>query len=231
MRKNMFKPQSDIEGIVLCEFTDGRELCTETGTYYLIEKEMDLHQINQYDTINQIDLHQMIFLDIESMGLRPSKSLFLVGLLLCRGKRVVLRQYLARHPKEEGPLLSSLAQDLANYQILITYNGKRFDLPYIEKRMAYHGLVFGWERFHIDLLWHAKKSYRGVLPDCRLITLEENILSQKRHDDVPGSRIPQVYNSFVKSQDPAVMQEILEHNALDLISLYKLLPILNPQRE
>jgi uncharacterized protein YprB with RNaseH-like and TPR domain len=100
-------------------------------------------------------------------------------------------------------------------------------MPYIESRMAYYGVMFRWQQFHIDLLWHARNLYRGVLPNCRLVTLEENILLQRRQDDVPGSRIPEVYRSFVRKQEPALMRGILEHNALDLISLHKLLPILH----
>lgn len=225
---NLFELQSKTDSAALCRFTDGYEVNNEAGTYFLLENAREIPAPELPAKLkHRIDLNKTVFLDIESTGLRPNRPLFLVGLLLCRDGQLVLRQYLARHPQEEGPLLRDLARELADQQILITYNGKRFDLPYIEERMACHGVAFKWGNFHIDLLWHARARYRGVLPDCRLVTLEENILSEKRRDDVPGARIPQAYNSFVKKQEPALMRKILEHNALDLISLYKLLPILH----
>lgn len=213
---------------VFCRFDDGYEVNSEAGTYFLLEKAKEIPALARpVEPKYPIDLNKTVFLDIESTGLRPSRPLFLVGLLLFCDGQLVLRQYLARHPREEGPLLRDLARELADQQVLITYNGKRFDLPYIEERMACHGVPFSWGKFHIDLLWQARARYRGVLPDCRLATLEENIFSEKRRGDVPGARIPQVYNSFVKKQEPSLMRKILEHNALDLISLYKLLPILH----
>lgn len=225
---NLFNPQEDINYPAFCEFTDGYEVRTATGTYYLIEKQTDFRDFANLNNSGEhgINLQQTVFLDIESTGLRSSRPLFLVGLLVCCGGKLVLRQYLARHPQEEGPLLAGLAQELASYQVLITYNGKRFDVPYIAARMAYHGHLFNWEKNHLDLLWPARNRYRGILPNCRLVTLEENILNQRRCDDVPGSQIPQVYQTFIETQNPVLMQGILEHNALDLISLYKLLPIL-----
>jgi len=224
----MFELQPKTDSPALCRLADGYEVKGEAGTYFLLESAREIPPPEPHDNPkHRIDLTRTVFLDIESTGLRPSRPLFLVGLLFCRGGQLMLRQYLARHPREEGPLLRDLARELAAQQVLITYNGKRFDMPYIEERMACHGVAFKWANFHIDLLWHARARYRGVLPDCRLVTLEENILSEKRQDDVPGARIPQVYNSFVKKQEPALMRGILKHNALDLISLYKLLPVLH----
>ena len=225
---NLFETQPKTDSPALCRFAGGYEVKNAAGTYFLLETTRDIPASALSDSLQcRIALNNAVFLDIESTGLRPSRPLFLVGLLFCRDGQLMLRQYLARHPREEGPLLRDLARELAEQRFLITYNGKRFDLPYIAERMACHGVAFKGGDFHIDLLWQARARYRGVLPDCRLVTLEENILCEKRRDDVPGARIPQVYNSFVKKQEPALMRGILEHNALDLISLYKLLPVLH----
>lgn len=229
---NLFEIQLNDERRMFCEFADGQEVRINTGTYYLLEKATDIAVL--YPDGSSMDRwlpdpDKTVFLDIESTGLRPSRPLFLVGLLICRQGQFILRQYLARHPQEEGPLLRDLAGELAEYKTLVTYNGKRFDMPYIENRMACYGETFRWHQTHLDLLWLARSHYRGILPDCRLVTLEEHILGLKRQGDVPGSRIPQVYGSFVKKQQPALMRGILDHNALDLISLYKLLPILCKQ--
>ena len=64
----------------------------------------------------------------------------------------------------------------------------------------------------------------GVLADCRLCTVEAEVLEDEgRDDDVPGHLIPELYHQFVKTQDQAIVKGIVEHNARDLLSLARLI--------
>lgn len=227
----------------LCLFEAGREIHTAFGTYYIIEKELSLQDCmisaehvsgadnkntgGPSDFIEEKSLlkcnDKTVFLDIESTGLYPRQPLFLVGLFFYHNGKYKLQQYLARHPGEEKALLSDIAAAVGEFNTLVTYNGKKFDIPYIETRMKRHDLQCSFPHFHIDLLWFARRNYRDRLPNCRLATLEEHVLNLRRIDDIPGSRIPEAYNQFVKTQDPDKMLNILEHNALDLISLRRLM--------
>lgn len=178
---------------------------------------------------------EVVCLDIESTGLWASQPLFLVGILYTDGEGLVVRQYLARNFAEEKPLLMALMRDLSKFSLLITYNGKRFDIPYIEGRNVEHRLFHKFDHSHIDLLHHARRHYKWELPNCRLITLEEQLLNQYRQGDVPGYLIPQLYHQFTRSQDPNLIQGILEHNVLDLLALAKFIPLVevcryNPDR-
>ncbi|HHW55515.1 MAG: ribonuclease H-like domain-containing protein [bacterium] len=168
----------------------------------------------------------LVFLDIETTGLWCSQPLFLVGILYWREGHFTLKQFLARHYREERALLAALLAELPAFQVVVTYNGKKFDIPYIEGRTVAHGLYYRFEHEQLDLLYHARRCYRGLLPNCRLVTVEEGLLNLAREDDIPGHQIPQVYHHFVQTQEPPLMKKILEHNAQDLFSLAHLLPLL-----
>lgn len=240
---NIYREESEQELPALCLFDNGREVQTPFGTYYLIEKELALDegQINTQipmsaggnlrslvgviteERPNPSTLDDMLFLDIESTGLQPRQPLFLVGLLFRRDGQYRLKQYLARRPAEEKALLSGITEVVQEFGSVVTYNGRNFDIPYIETRMAKYNLPYSSPQCHIDLLWFARRHYRAHLPNCRLATLEEHVLNMKREGDIPGHRIPDAYNRFIRTQEPGRMLDILEHNALDLISLRRLL--------
>lgn len=160
------------------------------------------------------------FMDIETTGLYSAQPLFLVGILgFCDDRSVFLRQFLARSYEEEAAVLAAVRGELGKFPVIATYNGHRFDLPYIRDRMAFHGIECGSCRLHVDLLRVVRRLYRGVLPDCRLVTVAAHLLGYERHGDIPGALIPEAYHEFVRSRNPALIRPILEHNAMDLHAL------------
>lgn len=167
----------------------------------------------------------LVFLDIESTGLWFSQPLFLVGLLSWREGRFTLKQFLARHYREEKALLAAVIGELAPFKVVVTFNGKKFDIPYIEGRTVAHNLFHRFEQEQVDLLFHARRCFRNHLPNCRLVTLEEWLLDTRRKGDIPGHLIPEVYHRFVQTQDPRLMRDILKHNAQDLFTLAQLLQL------
>lgn len=170
----------------------------------------------------------VVFLDIESTGLWASQPLFMVGMLYYRQDSLVAEQYFARHYREEKALLEAVDRVLKRFKVVVTYNGKRFDLPYITGRAVAHRLFYRYEHYHVDLLYHARRHLKHLLPDCRLTTLEEYLLDFRREGDIPGYLIPETYHRFVKTGDIALVQPILEHNRLDLLAMARLFYLANP---
>ena len=78
------------------------------------------------------------------------------------------------------------------------------------------------ELIHCDLLHHARRVWRDRLPDCKLQTLERFICGRHRAGDMPGRAIPAAYHDFVRTGDAWQIKAILQHNALDLITLVQL---------
>ena len=167
----------------------------------------------------------IVYLDIETTGLWSTQPLFLVGLLFYQQGQLKSRQLLARTLQEEKPLLAGLIEELERFALIITYNGRNFDIPYIENRTVAHRLFYRSFHEQIDLLYHARRHFRGVLPDCRLVTLEEHLLGKKREGDIPGYLIPATYYRFVRTRDPQLLTGILAHNRDDLLAMEGMLPL------
>ncbi|MFZ5644631.1 MAG: ribonuclease H-like domain-containing protein [Bacillota bacterium] len=164
----------------------------------------------------------IVFLDIESTGLWPGQPLFLVGLLFINGGNMVVQQFFARHYREEKPLLEAVHKVLKPFKVIVTFNGKRFDIPYIEGRSVEHRLFYRYHHFQVDLLYHARRHFSTELPNCRLVTLEENLLEFHREGDIPGYLIPETYHRFVRTRDPELILPVIEHNRLDLVAMARL---------
>lgn len=167
---------------------------------------------------------ELVFMDIETTSLYSTQPLFMVGLLSADGGRLVLRQYFARRYDEEPGVLGSVLEDLSRFRVMVTYNGRSFDLPYLNSRLTAHRLKSRFTHVHLDLLRHARRRYKAELPNCRLCTVEENVLGQRREDDIPGEMAPMLYHDFVRTQNPTVIQGVIEHNARDLLALARILP-------
>jgi uncharacterized protein YprB with RNaseH-like and TPR domain len=165
---------------------------------------------------------KLLFLDIETAGFHGS-SLFLVGLLMYEGGRLTVRQLFARDYSEEAAVIEKLGEYYANSEIVVTFNGRAFDLPFIADRAVMHRLPISRPGADIDLLHVARKIWKGVLPDCRLGTLELRICGRRRINDLPSHLIPQAYHDYVQSGDARLMADVIRHNAYDLITMAHIL--------
>jgi hypothetical protein len=104
----------------------------------------------------------------------------------------------------------------------VTYNGRAFDLPLLEMRymLSLRTRVELAAQPNLDLLFPSRRLWRQVLPDCRLNTVESNVLGVKRSElDVPGDWIPGMYLDYLRSGDASEMNRVVYHNAVDILSL------------
>ncbi|HVO76514.1 MAG TPA: ribonuclease H-like domain-containing protein [Candidatus Bathyarchaeia archaeon] len=164
------------------------------------------------------------YLDIETTGLRMS-PLFLVGLMYGSEERLVVDQLFARDYSEEGTVLAYLAELLPRFEILVTFNGITFDVPFIRERMTVHRLSFPAPATHIDILPLSRLVVGARTPNHRLQTLEMHLCARKRVGDIAGSEIPGAYHEFVRTQDARDMAHIIHHNRLDLVTMLQLVTI------
>jgi uncharacterized protein YprB with RNaseH-like and TPR domain len=177
---------------------------------------------------SEIHADQVLFLDLETTSLTSTQPLFLVGLIQLRGTELIVSQLFARDYTEEPALLAYLPSLAESCQLIVTYNGKRFDLPYLRDRMMFHRQRFTLYQEHLDLLLKAKVQYRGCYRDCKLQTLEEHLCNRRRLDDSPGHLIPELYHQFVLNGDWGPLRGVFYHNALDLLTMVELMPHLAP---
>ncbi len=167
-------------------------------------------------------LEGAVFLDLETCGL-SNAPVFLAGTMHWNGSDYVVRQYFARDYSEEPALVDELTRFLAGFETVITYNGKSYDVPFLGDRAALHHVSFERPQRHLDLVHHARRRWSGVLPNCRLVTVEWHVRHRRRVGDVPGSEVPDLYHDFVKYGAPHRLIPVFHHNLLDVITMDEIL--------
>lgn len=167
----------------------------------------------------------ILFLDTETTGLSHGAGTvaFLVGVGYFEKKDFVVRQYLMRDYDEEVFLLERVMQHLKEKTTLCTFNGASFDMPLLETRFTMQRMRNTSKLQHIDLLHVARRVWKLRLKSCRLSRLEEMVLGITREDDLPGALVPERYFQYLKTKDETLLDDILEHNEQDIISLAHLL--------
>lgn len=168
-----------------------------------------------------------LFIDLETTGLAGGAGsyAFLIGCGWFEGVTFRIRQlFLASYPGEPA-LLESLAGLARESDLVVSYNGKTFDLPLIDTRFVMNRMQAPFASLpHVDMLHHARRLWRsedenGGDGGCRLAEIERMVCGHEREGDVPGFEIPARYFHFVRTGDPRPLAGVLEHNRLDILSL------------
>ncbi len=182
-------------------------------------------------TLAQLDPSRALYLDTETTGLSGGAGTvpFLVGLGFYEddaspsgGGRFVVEQLLLKGLGDEAPILEHLRRRIEACSMLVTFNGKAFDLPLLRTRAVLNRVAPLAERPHLDLLHVARRLHKHRLASCSLQTLESLILGRERVGDVAGADIAAIYHHYLRSGDEGSLNPIVEHNALDVISMFAL---------
>ena len=187
-----------------------------------------------------------VFIDLETTGLSGGAGTlaFLVGCGYFDAGAFQVRQFLLPSHSSERALLALVADFLDDADLIVTYNGKTFDVPVMETRWSFHRLempeIGGEDGVpHFDMLHPARRLWKnrsksarttdveaafrrpGADDDegCRLAHLERALFDVRRVGDVPGMEIPGRFFRFVRSGDAGPLEPVLEHNRIDLVSL------------
>ena len=171
----------------------------------------------------------LLFLDTETTGLNGGSGTvaFLLGVGHYYDGGFIVKQYLMRDYDEEQSLLTHLIAEMGGHGTLVTYNGKAFDMNLLESRFIMNGMRMPGGKCHIDLLRPARRVWRRCLDNCRLTTIENDILGERRVEDIPGSLIPQLYFDYLETREYELLQGILLHNRLDIIAMAAVLTYLS----
>lgn len=240
-------PRSSIEGVVSDEFESdlGGEIRTTAAGRFLylseffgqpsLNRNREAGEIFQQPVCSLINLllskqiecdpFQIGFIDTETTGLSGGTGAyaFLVGLGSWQPAGFLVEQFFMRDFDEEGALLSALEERLRQIEVVVTFNGKCFDLPLLASRFILHRR--SWPLHpdnHLDLLHPARRLWKLRLRDCSLGNLEKHVLGVERENDIPGYLIPQVYFHYARSGVPGALRAVLQHNRQDIRSLAEL---------
>ena len=183
---------------------------------------LDLSALGQ----EPVEASRILAFDTETTGLAGGTGTraFMIGAADWRGGELRIRQLLMTTLGAEAAMLAEFARWLADDTVLLSYNGKSYDRPLLSTRYTLARLpdpLLG--RGHIDLLHPARRRWRGVWENCRLATIERQVLGVLREDDLPGSEAPAAWLSYLRGGSAEKLRRVGHHNAQDLRSLTGLL--------
>ncbi len=185
---------------------------------------MDLAELLNLAGTSSDDLGPVVFLDIETTALNAGTGtlVVVVGLGYRDASQFVIRQYVLHDPAGELAFLAAIAADLGRFANVITFNGKRFDLPMLEGRFLLNRRPAPFPSRHLDLLYPARRIWRRRLRQSNLATLEVQVLGEIRKADLLGAEIPQRYFAFLRDGQTDSLLPVLAHNRQDVLSLARL---------
>lgn len=223
--------RSSRTAVLLAHAIGGSVLATDRGCVVVVERRTPLPAdlLSLRGLPDPVDpTRPIVCLDTETTGLGTAAGTlpFLVALGRWHGDAMVIRQLLLPDHPDEPALLDALERHLPPDATLVTYNGRGFDWPLIASRYRLHGRRPPQVADHLDLLPLARSVWRHRLPDARLASVEAGIAGVRRHGDLSGALIPELYFDWLRRGDPTVFPDILEHNHQDVLSLALLLRIL-----
>lgn len=167
------------------------------------------------------------FFDIETTGLSSRyNEVILIGALCLEGNDIYIKQFFADNPDEESEILTLFAEFLNDFEYIISYNGKSFDIPFLRNRFNHHNIYSNIDQIsHSDLLQLVRKNKDLLgLSNCKLKTVEK-YLNIYREDTISGKDSVDLYKAYVYSKDKIKRDIILKHNYDDIFYLPKLLSL------
>jgi len=187
----------------------------------------DLQVLSTREQKLNFNLKKTLFLDTETTGLAggTGTSAFLIGIGFFYENKYIVEQYFMRDYIEESSMLKLIAEKVIDFNLIVTFNGKSFDLPLLETRMILNRIDPVFNRLKdLDLLHPARRIWGLSLENCRLGTLEEKVLGFERtEDDLPSSLIPGIYFDYLKFGNPDPLYKVFYHNEKDVVSMVGLL--------
>ena len=169
-----------------------------------------------------IERDRIVFLDTETTGVSGGAGMcpFLIGLGFFRDDEFHVVQYFIRDFDEEPSMLLALGKLLAEFDLIVTYNGQSFDLPLVENRFILARLDKPFSHMaHFDLLFTARRLWRNGHGSCKLTALEQKLVRFMRGPDIHGSMIPRAYFKYLQHRDPTPLKSVFSHNIYDILSL------------
>lgn len=148
------------------------------------------------------------YLDIETTGLSPDyHEITVVGIYLVEGSDTRFVQLVGEEITEE-----SLFEVLEGVSTIFTYNGKRFDFPFIRDRL---GLNLEAEFGHHDLMYDCWRNnlYGGFK------AVEQQLGIPRRLTGIGGLEAVMLWWKYINEGDRTALELLLEYNREDVMNL------------
>lgn len=171
------------------------------------------------------DPGSIAYIDTETTGLAGGAGTYAFAAAVARPIDCGLRlaQLFLPQPGLEAAFLHRLHEELEAAEGVASFNGGSFDLPLLRVRWVMARMPGELASPpHVDLLTLVRALYRHRLENCTLRMVEERLLGYEREDPIASALVPDSYFDFLHRGLSPLLDAVLEHNRLDVISLVHL---------
>ena len=169
-----------------------------------------------------VDPRKLLFFDTETTGLAGGTGTraFMIGAADWHGDELRVRQLLMTTLGAEAAMLDTFTSWLREDTVLSSYNGRCYDSPLLKTRYRLARKADPITPLdHVDLLFPTRRRYRGVWENCRLATIERELLRIVREDDLPGSEAPAAWLNYLRGGSARNLRRVAAHNHQDVVTL------------
>jgi len=190
--------------------------------------------IDDLDVSFCFNIEELLFLDIETLGLYDN-AIIIVGIGYFKNEKYEIHLFFARSLEEEIAICEHLRNEIfPHFRCFVSYNGKRFDIPFIARRFLYYfdenPMIFEEDTpyevsntkfHHIDLYHICRRRLKGMFEKFTLTNIEEQLLDMRRENELPSSMVPLCYKKFQTNPTRYIglIKECIEHNYYDVYSM------------
>jgi uncharacterized protein YprB with RNaseH-like and TPR domain len=153
------------------------------------------------------------FIDIETTGLSKSRNkITIVGIYDGKESKIYIRDI----------NLDDIVEEFSKYKLLVSFNGARFDLPFIKSEFP----EIEFKQLHIDLLYPLKRiGYDGGLKNI------EKLLGISRGDDtrsLTGFDAVKLWKKYERG-DREALDKLIKYNREDIVNLKVIIELTYPK--
>lgn len=194
-------------------------------------------EIIRYTLDEQIDIpnslkrelsdKKLCFIDIETTGFsRKYNHIILIGILYTENSKTEVIQLFAHNKKDEQNLLCKFIDYIVDFDVIITFNGDAFDIPFINSRLHENNIDYEIDKnISLDILKIVRKKKNLLGLEKYNLKSIEKVLDINREDTISGKESVELYKEYVDSKNNDIKDIILRHNYEDIYNLPKVLKI------
>lgn len=188
-------------------------------------------QFNRFFNANKISVF-----DIETTGLYPKHDkIILIGYVHIRpdSDSGELVQFFAETSDEEENILYEALRDISDTDILITFNGRSFDVPFLTTRCQKYSIqsknIFNLDLYQLVRNYSTLKNVIGSLSQKSMEGFMQ--IEHLRADEISGGESINLYNKYTDQESlsyksETLLNKILLHNKDDVMQLTRLISLL-----
>lgn len=171
----------------------------------------------------------MLFFDIETTGLSSAHAqIYCIGIGYQKEDSIRIEVRILDRNDEEEALIGHFVQVCAAFKTIVTFNGNRFDLPFLRARAALYGIEDPFVPLAPLDLYKKSASFRKLLPLTHYRQKSfEAFLGIGREDLYNGGELIAVYHRYAKTHQETDLTNLYTHNCEDVRGMFSLLSLLS----